>query len=73
MVRSQTQDPALCEELKKALAELHASRVERPAAVEPADANTLAPDPTTVSEKNADVEAEIARIEAALRENGCVE
>ena len=72
MVRPQTQDPALCEELKKSLAELHASRVERPAAVEPADANTLAPDPTTISE-NADLEAEIARVEAALRENGCVE
>ena len=72
MVRPQMHDPALCEELKKSLAELHASKREQPAATEPADANTLAPDPTTVSEK-ADIDAEIARIEAALRENGCVE
>ena len=72
MVRPQTQDPALCEELKKTLAALHASRVESPAATEPADANTLAPDPTRVSQES-DIEAEIARIEAALRENGCEE
>ena len=72
MVRPQTQDPALCEQLKKSLAELHASKVAQPAATEPADANTLAPNPPNISDK-ADVEAEIARVEAALRENGCSE
>jgi hypothetical protein len=46
--------------------------VERPAATEPEDANTLAPDPNVISEK-ADVGVEIARFEAALRENGCLE
>jgi hypothetical protein len=70
MVRSDLHDPALCEELKSTLARLQASRVAAPAATEPGDANTLAPDPPRISSE-ADTEAEIARIQAALREHGC--
>ncbi len=72
MVRPNMYDPALCEELKKALTELQASRVHPPAAAQPWEVNSLVPDPTAVSEP-ADVVAEIERIEAALRENGCVD
>ena len=73
MVRPDLHDPALCEELRKALAELHAAKVASPAATEPMDANTLAPDPPRVTDPAgvSPIEAEIARIEAALREHGC--
>lgn len=65
MMRPNMYVPALCQELKKALIEL-----DPPAA--PWAFNSLVPDPPTVSEP-ADVLAEIERLEAALRENGCVD